>query len=236
MRGDVAERHKQQNAFGDREVASIHGHMAYILSSLTNLIIHTISTLGYSGVGLLMALQTVAVPIPSEVILPFAGFLAFTGRFNIWLIALVGGLGSCIGSSIAYYIGYKGGRPLVAKYGKYILISHHDLNMAERFFAKFGSAAIFIGQLLPIVRSFIAFAAGLAEEVFWKFILFTFLGSFLWSLLLTYIGEKLGENWVNLRNQFHYLDLLIVLVIVIGAAWWIWRHVKNRNKEIEVRN
>jgi membrane protein DedA with SNARE-associated domain len=206
--------------------------MNSLLTILTNLIIHIISTLGYAGVGLLMALQTVAVPIPSEVILPFAGFLASTGRFNIWLIALVGGVGSCLGSSLAYYIGYKGGRPLIIKFGKYILISHHDLNMTERFFVKFGSVAIFIGQLLPIVRSFIAFAAGLAEEVFWKFILFTFLGSFLWSLLLTYIGEKLGENWVNLRNQFHNLDLLIILVIVIGAAWWVQRHLKNRNKEV----
>ena len=174
-----------------------------------------------------MALQTMAIPIPSEVILPFAGFLASAGRFNIFIIALVGGLGSCLGSSIAYYIGYKGGRPLVVKFGKYILISRHDLEMTEKFFAKFGSVAIFIGQLLPIVRSFIAFAAGLAEEVFWKFLLFTFLGSFIWSLLLAYIGQKLGENWASLRSQFHDLDLLIVLVIVVGAAWWIQRHVKQ---------
>jgi membrane protein DedA with SNARE-associated domain len=207
--------------------------MPSILSVATNFIIHTISTLGYAGVGLLMALQTVAVPIPSEVILPFAGFLASTGRFNIWLIALVGGLGSCLGSSIAYYIGYKGGRSLIVKFGKYILISHHDLNMTEKFFAKFGSIAIFIGQLLPIVRSFIAFAAGLAEEVFWKFLLFTFLGSFLWSLLLAYIGQKLGQNWSSLHNQFHNLDLLIILIIIIGAAWWINRHIRHRNREIK---
>jgi membrane protein DedA with SNARE-associated domain len=198
-----------------------------ILNSATGLIVHIISTLGYAGVGLLMALQTMAIPIPSEVILPFAGFLASMGRFNIWLIALVGGLGSCIGSSIAYYIGYKGGRPLIIKFGKYILISHHDLNMTERFFAKFGSAAIFIGQLLPIVRSFIAFAAGLAEETFWKFVLFTFLGSFFWSLMLTYVGQKLGENWTSLHSEFHDLDLLIILIIVIGAAWWIRRHIKH---------
>jgi membrane protein DedA with SNARE-associated domain len=198
-----------------------------ILFAVTSLIIHTISTLGYAGVGLLMALQTVAVPIPSEVILPFAGFLASTGRFSIWLIALVGGLGSCLGSSAAYYIGYKGGRPLVEKFGKYILISHHDLNMTEKFFAKFGSAAIFIGQLLPIVRSFIAFAAGLAEEVFWKFLLFTFLGSFIWSLMLAYIGQKLGQNWPSLKDQFHNLDLLIILVIVIGIVFWVYRHVKH---------
>jgi membrane protein DedA with SNARE-associated domain len=201
--------------------------MSAILSFFTNFIIHIISTLGYTGVGLLMALQTMAIPIPSEVILPFAGFLASTGRFNIFIIAIVGGIGSCVGSSIAYYIGYKGGRPLVSKYGKYILISHHDLDMTQRFFTKFGSVAIFIGQLLPIVRSFIAFAAGLAQETFGKFLLFTFIGSFLWSLLLAYVGQKLGDNWESLRSQFHNLDLLIILIIVVGAVWWIQRHIKQ---------
>ena len=227
MRGDVTERHKQQKAFGDREVVSIHGHMTYILSSLTNFIIHIISTLGYAGVGLLMALQTVAVPIPSEVILPFAGFLASTGRFNLWFIALFGALGSCLGASVAYWIGYKGGRPLVEKYGRMILISKHDLEITDKFFQKFGIWAAFFGQLLPVVRSFIAFPAGITKLNYWKFLLFTFLGSFVWSLLLAYIGEKLGENWASLRNQFHNLDLLIILVIVVGAAWWIQRHVKQ---------
>jgi membrane protein DedA with SNARE-associated domain len=221
---------------GGRDPDLKSNFMTNILGALTNLIIHIISTLGYAGVGLLMALQTMAIPIPSEVILPFAGFLASAGRFNIFVIALMGGLGSCIGSSIAYYIGYKGGRPLVLKYGKYILISHHDLDMTEKFFAKFGSIAIFIGQLLPIVRSFIAFAAGLVEEVFWKFILFTFLGSFLWSLMLAYIGMKLGDNWATLRDKFHNLDLLIVLIIIVGIVWWVNRHIRNRNKETKSRN
>ena len=173
-----------------------------------------------------MALQTVAVPIPSEVILPFAGYLASLGRFNIFVIAIVGGLGSCVGSSIAYYIGDFGGRPLVEKYGKYILISHNDLNLTEKFFAKFGSAAVFVGQLLPIVRSFIGFASGLAKENYKKFLVSVFVGSFLWSLLLAYIGEKLGQNWGSLHSKFQHLDLLVILVIVIGAAFWIYKHSK----------
>jgi len=174
-----------------------------------------------------MALQTVAVPIPSEVILPFAGFLAFTGRFNIWLIALIGAIGSCAGSSIAYYIGYKGGRPLVERYGKYVLISHQDLNLAEKFFNRFGSVAVFFGQLLPIVRTFIGFVAGLAKENYKKFLLSVSVGSFIWSLVLAYIGKQLGANWGTLRDRFHNLDLLIVVVIVLGIILWVWRHIRH---------
>lgn len=198
------------------------------LSSATNLIIHIISTLGYAGVGFLMAMQTVAVPIPSEVILPFAGFLAGMGRFNIFIIAIVGGIGSCMGSSLAYYIGDFGGRPLVEKYGKYILISHKDLNLTEKFFAKFGSVAVFIGQLLPIVRSFIGFASGLAKENYKKFLASVFIGSFLWSLLLSYIGEKLGQNWGSLHSKFQHLDLVVICLIIVGLVFWFYRHVRTK--------
>ncbi len=201
--------------------------MTSLLTSVTNLIIHIISSLGYAGVGFLMALQTVAVPIPSEVILPFAGFLVSSGRFNLVLLALIGGLGSCLGSSIAYWIGYKGGRPLVEHYGKYILISHSDLNRTEKFFAKFGSIAVFIGQLLPIVRSFIGFFAGTAEENFKKFLLSVFVGSFLWSLVLGYVGVKLGQNWSSLHTKFQKFDVLIIVIIVILISLYIWRHVRH---------
>jgi len=204
------------------------GIMALILSSLTNLIIHIISSLGYAGVGFLMALQTVAIPIPSEVILPFAGYLASLGRFNIYVIALVGGLGSCVGSLVAYYIGYKGGRPLVEKYGSYILISKNDLDLAEKFFAHSGRLAVFIGQLLPVVRSFIGFVAGVSEEDIKKFLLSVFLGSFAWSLGLAYIGQKLGQNWDSLHSRFQNLDLVVVILIIAGLAFWVYRHLKQR--------
>ena len=177
-----------------------------------------------------MALQTVAIPIPSEVILPFAGFLVYSGRFNLFFLSLIGGLGSCIGSSIAYYIGYKGGRPLVEKYGKYILISHSDLNHTEKFFRKSGSLAVFIGQLLPIVRSFIGFVAGIAEESYKKFLASVFVGSFLWSLLLGFIGEKLGQNWPSLHSRFQQFDVIIIIFIVIVIALWVWRHVRAHSK------
>jgi membrane protein DedA with SNARE-associated domain len=200
----------------------------YILAAVTNLIIHIISTLGYPGVGLLMAIQTIAIPMPSEVIIPFAGSLVAAGRFSLIGIALTGGLGSSLGAAVAYFIGYKGGRPLVEKYGKYILISRHDLQMADDFFAKHGIKAAFLGMLLPVVRSFISFPAGISKVKFWKFEVYVFLASFIWSAVLGYIGIKLGENWPSLRDKFKSLDYIIVALIVFGAGWWIYRHLKNR--------
>lgn len=205
--------------------------MSNLLGSITLFVIHIISTLGYWGVGFLMALQTVAIPIPSEIILPFSGFLASQGKFNIFVIAFVGALGSGIGSSIAYYIGYKGGRPLVERFGKYILISRHDLDLTEKFFSRFETPAIFFGQLLPVIRSFIAFAAGIAKAEYKKFVIYTLAGSFIWSLGLAYVGEKLGENWGSLKDRFHNFDNAIVILIILGILWWVWRHLRLRQSE-----
>ncbi len=202
--------------------------MSQAVSSLTHLITQIISSLGYPGVALLMVLQTVAIPIPSEIILPFAGYLASLGRFNIWLIAFSGGLGSCLGASIAYYIGYKGGRPLVEKYGKMILISEYDLQLTDKFFSKNETWAIFFGQLLPVVRSFIAFPAGIAKANYRKFLVYTFAGSFVWSLVLAYVGLKLGPQWLVLRERFRWLDYVVVLAIIIFLIFWVWRHLRSR--------
>jgi len=203
-----------------------------ILSVVTHFIITVISSLGYAGVGVLMAIQTIAIPMPSEVIIPFAGSLVAAGRFSLLGIALVGSLGNTLGASIAYYIGYKGGRPLVEKYGRAVLISQHDLEMADRFFAKHGTKAAFFGMLLPVVRSFISFPAGISRVKFWKFAAYVFLGAFLWSVVLGYIGEKLGENWITLREKFKGFDVAVVALIALAAAWWIWRHLKSRNKPL----
>ncbi len=205
--------------------------LSQILSAVTIFIIHTISTLGYAGVFLLMAIQTVAIPVPSEVILPFAGFLVASGRFNLILIALVGAVGSCVGSAVAYWIGYKGGRPLVEKYGQVILVSQHDLVLTEKFFGKFGTWAGFLGMLLPVVRSFVSFPAGVAKVPLKKYLAFVFAGSFIWSLILAYLGMKLGEHWSDLHSRFQKFDVAIVVIIVILIVWWVWRHIKNRVKE-----
>lgn len=177
-----------------------------------------------------MAIQTMAIPMPSEVILPFAGFLATTGRFNFMALILSAATGSCIGASAAYFIGRHGGRPLVEKYGRIIFISRRDLEMTEKFFQKFGSWAAFFGQLLPVVRSFISFPAGIAKLKYWKFVLFTFVGSFFWSAALIFLGMKLGENWASLRNTFKKFDLAIVILLAVIIFWLVWRHVKNTKK------
>jgi len=200
-----------------------------IISLVAGFIIQTISSLGYAGVGFLMAIQTMAIPMPSEIILPFAGSLIVEGRFNLWVLAVVGALGSGVGSSIGYYIGYKGGRPLVNKYGRYILISTHDLDLVEKFFLRFGNWSAFFGQLLPVVRSFIAFPAGAAKMAYTRFILYSMTGSFIWSLALVYFGMKLGENWTSLREKMQGFDTAIVVLIVIAGIYWVYRHFKNRN-------
>ena len=203
--------------------------MSHIISSVTNFIIHTISSLGYTGVGLLMAIESACIPLPSEIIGPFAGFLVSMGRFSLFGVALAGAFGSMVGSWVTYEIGKWGGRPLVEKYGKYILISRHDLDIADRFFAKYGNFSTFFGRLLPIVRTFISLPAGIAKVPKTKFLIYSFVGSFIWTYLLAYIGMKLGEHWNTLRDKLHYFDTAIIVLIALGIAWWIWRHFKYRN-------
>jgi membrane protein DedA with SNARE-associated domain len=201
-----------------------------ILSAISTWIIGVISALGYGGVILLMAIESANIPLPSEIIMPFAGFLVSRGELNLYLAALAGAIGCVIGSVFSYYIGLVGGRPLVEKYGKYIFISHHDLDTTDRWFKKHGEITVFFGRLLPVVRTFISFPAGIAKMNFTRFVLYSFLGSLPWSLLLVFIGQKLGENWESLRGYFHRLDWLILGLIIIGIAWWIWRHGKNKLK------
>lgn len=199
----------------------------FILSGLASLIIKIISSTGYFGVAMLMALESAGILIPSEVIMPFSGFLVFTGEFNFWLTVLCGAAGNLLGSMAAYWIGYAGGRPLIEKYGKYILISHHDLAVADNFFNKYGSIAIFFSRLLPVVRTFISLPAGIAKMNFNKFIIYTFVGSLPWCLALAYLGQKLGEHWDILGVYFREFDVAIVAIIIIFIVWYIWRHIKN---------
>lgn len=200
-----------------------------ILSAIASFIIATISALGYGGVVLLMAIESANIPLPSEIIMPFAGFLVSRGELNLWLVGLAGAAGCVLGSVFSYWLGMVGGRPLIEKYGKYILISHHDLDLADGWFKKRGDATVFIGRLLPVVRTFISFPAGIARMPFGKFVLYSFLGSLPWCLLLAYIGQKLGENWESLRGYFHQFDYLILALILLGIIFWVWRHLKIRN-------
>lgn len=202
-----------------------------ILSWLAGITVAVISAGGYVGVMLLMAIESACVPLPSEIIMPFAGYLVFTGRFNLFWAATAGALGCNLGSVIAYEIGCYGGRPLIEKYGRYIWFSRHDLDLAERFFERFGSAAVFLGRLLPVIRTFIALPAGLARMPRLKFHIYTFVGSWPWCFALAWIGMKLGERWATdprLRNALHRLDLVIALLLLAGAAWFVRSHWRNR--------
>jgi membrane protein DedA with SNARE-associated domain len=204
-----------------------------ILAPIVQFVIDTISVLGYPGVALLMAIESAAIPLPSEVIMPFSGFLVSEGRFTLNGIALAGAIGSVFGSWVLYFIGKYGGRPLVRKYGKYALISEHDLDLSDRFFKRFGFWATFIGRVLPIIRTYISLPAGISKVSFWPFTLAAFVGSFIWSYFLGWIGFSLGANWEGIRVYFRRVDWLIVLLIVVGLIWWIRQHWKNRLKEPE---
>ena len=202
-----------------------------IIAPLAAVIIATISSMGYLGIVLLMAIESACIPLPSEIIMPFSGYLVSTGRFELWLVATAGALGCNLGSTAAYAVGYWGGRPLVEKWGGYLLMSRRDLALVDRFFQRFGSVTVFVCRLLPVVRTFIALPAGIARMPQAKFQIYTFLGSWPWCFGLAYIGAKLGERWDSdpeLRNVMHRFDFVIVAVLVIGIAWYVWRHWQHR--------
>jgi len=202
--------------------------MSFIINLVTNFVINIISSWGYFGVGLMMAIESVCIPLPSEIIMPFAGFLVAQGKFTLLGVTLAGALGCLVGSVAAYAVGIYGGRAFIEKYGGYILISKHDLNLADKFFNKYGSSAIFFSRLLPVIRTFISLPAGIAKMNFTKFVVYTFLGSLPWCFALAYIGKKLGDNWDTLGVYFHKFDFVIVIVILLGVAWYIRRYFKNR--------
>src|SRR3954469_6146183 len=208
--------------------------IAKLIEFLSGIIVAVIAALGYWGVGLLMAIESACIPLPSEIIMPFAGYLVSRGEMNIWGVAVAGAVGCVLGSLVAYWVGMYGGRPLIEKYGRYILISHHDLDLADRWFSKYGEIIVFVSRLLPAIRTFIAFPAGVARMNIPRFIIYTFAGSLPWCIALAYVGQKLGEQWdkdPRLKTLFHRFDFVIGILIVLGATWWIWRHFRHSNSE-----
>jgi membrane protein DedA with SNARE-associated domain len=205
--------------------------IAKILAVLSAFIISVISNMGYSGIVLLMAIESACIPLPSEVIMPFSGYLVSQGQFNLWWVATAGAIGCNVGSVVAYELGYYGGRPLVERFGRFIWISRHELEMADRFFARFGNLAVFISRLLPVIRTFIALPAGVARMPRIPFHIYTFLGSWPWCLGLAYVGQVLGEQWdkdPRLKEWFHRLDAVIGLAILVGVIWFVRSRWKNR--------
>lgn len=201
-----------------------------IITILAGFVIATISNLGYGGIVLLMAIESACIPLPSEIIMPFAGYLVFKGEMQLWAVALAGAVGCVLGSFVAYYAGAWGGRPFVEKYGKYILISHHDLAMADRWFQRHGDITIFVGRLLPVIRTFIAFPAGISRMAMGRFVIYTFVGSYIWCWGLAWVGLKLGQNWNTLGVYFHRFDAAIGVILLIGLIWYVRRHLNHMKR------
>jgi membrane protein DedA with SNARE-associated domain len=187
-----------------------------------------ISKTGYAGIMLLMAIESACIPLPSELIMPFAGYLVFSGTFKLIWVATMGAIGCNLGSLIAYEVGCYGGRPLVERYGRWILMGRRELDWADRFFLRWGYLAVLIGRMLPMIRTFIALPAGIARMPRARFHIYTFLGSWPWCFALAYFGMKLGENWRRLGKYFHEFDAVIVAVLLAGVVWFIWGHWQNR--------
>ncbi|OYY71829.1 DedA family protein [Sphingomonas sp. 28-63-12] len=198
----------------------------HLLGILAGFTIWVISSGGYLGIVLLMAIESACIPLPSEIIMPFAGYLVSTGQFNLYLAATAGAIGCNLGSIPAYELGKRGGRPAFLRWGKYVLIGPGEIDKADRFFERYGNSAVLIGRLLPVIRSFIAFPAGVARMPLARFHLYTFVGSWPWCFGLAYVGMVLGDQWNNspwMKAAFHSADLIIGVAIVLAAGWYI-RH------------
>ncbi len=214
--------------------------MGLIIDKLALLITSLIATLGYGGVALAMAIESANIPLPSEIIMPFAGFLVYQGRFNLLIVSLAGSLGCLIGSLFSWWLGKRYGeeviRYLIRRYGKYLLIFEYELDEAIDLFHKYGHPIVFFSRLLPIIRTFISLPAGIAEMNIFKFSFYTFIGSFLWSLFLAWVGYRLGANWRSIGVWFHRFDFLILFLLIGGLIFYIRHKLKRYHQYQQTRN
>ena len=202
-----------------------------IIAPVAAWIIAVISASGYLGVALLMAVESACIPLPSEIIMPFAGYLVSTGRFDLIWVATAGAIGCNLGSIVAYEIGKRVGRPFVERYGRYVLMSVHELDRAEYFFRRWGSITVLVCRLLPAVRSFIAFPAGVARMPLLRFHIYTFVGSWPWCFALAWVGMKLGKAWdtdPRLKHVLHSADAVIIAIVLAGVVWFVWHKLRRR--------
>jgi membrane protein DedA with SNARE-associated domain len=214
-----------------------------VLESITHFITDTVAQYGYVAIFVLMLLESACIPIPSEVTMLFGGALANAAFFtavgstaeplNFWLVGLVGTLGNLVGSWLAYWVGYVGGRPLIHRWGRYVLLSEKDVDRAHVWFEHRGEAAVFFSRLLPVVRTFISLPAGVARMPFWKFTLYTFLGCLPWTFALAGLGYALGENWDTVEKYLRPISIIVVVLIVAGIVWWVRRRILERRREAE---
>jgi membrane protein DedA with SNARE-associated domain len=201
-----------------------------IIGAIVDFILNLISSWGYPGIFFLMALESACMPIPSEVVMPFAGYLAYQGEMDFWTIVVVGSLGCTFGSIMAYVAGYYAGRPLILKYGKYFLITEKHLVQAEEWFKKWGPKATFIARLLPVIRTVISLPAGVAKMDFKKFTLYSFVGSVPWNFMLAYAGYILGAEWESIETYYREFEILLAVVGVSAVVVYFWHLRKSKNE------
>jgi membrane protein DedA with SNARE-associated domain len=202
-----------------------------IVALIFQFVVHVISAAGYGGIVALIVMNSCGVPIPSELIMPFSGYLVYLGRFHLFLVVIAGAVGCNLGSAIAYWIGAKGGRPLVERYGNWVLMSHHDLDRMTYFFERYGSIAILVGRMLPVVQTFVAFPAGIGKMPRLRFHIYTSVGSLVWYFCLAWAGMKLGQKWntdPRFEEWFHRFHLAVELALVAALVWFVWTHVSRR--------
>ena len=210
--------------------------LEHIISLLASWIVAVISAGGYLGIVALMAIESACIPLPSEIIMPFAGYLVSLGRFSLIGAATAGALGCNLGSTIAYLVAAKGGRKVIERWGAYVLIRPVELDRAEKFFARYGAVTVFVGRLLPVIRTFISFPAGLARMPMLKFQIYSFVGSWPWCFALAYVGMLLGARWDSdptWRRLFHEFDAVIVAVLIAGVAWFVWSRRRESHQAKE---
>jgi membrane protein DedA with SNARE-associated domain len=198
---------------------------------LINHVVDWIGISGYSGLIVLMALESMVAPLPSEAVMPFAGFLIFEGRFTFHEVIFFSTVGSIIGSVISYYAGMYGGRPFVTRFGRYLLLDSHDLEFTEKFFNKYGDKTIFFSRFIPVVRHLISIPAGVGEMKFGKFLLYTTIGAALWNSFLAYAGFRLKSHWEAIRHYSQTIDILVLILLLVGLTYFIYRHIKRLNQK-----
>ena len=208
-------------------LSKVFGLLESLLSYLVNLLLQIISSSGYLGVMFLMTLESAVIPVPSEVVMPFAGYLVSQGKLDFWLVILASTVGNLIGSMATYSVGMYMGRGAIIKYGKYILLREHHLMLAENWFRRYGQGAVFLGRMLPVVRTVIALPAGIARMNFPKFAAYTFIGSIPWNVALVYAGVWLGSNWVSIEGYTRWLYIPIVIGALVAISWFVLRRRKK---------
>jgi membrane protein DedA with SNARE-associated domain len=203
-----------------------------IIRPLIEFIISFISRAGYLGIFFLMVLESAMIPIPSEIIMPFSGFLVSAGKFGPILVVIAGSLGNLVGSILTYYFGLKIGRAFIIKYGKYVFFKKEHLEFTERLFKNYGDKISFVGRLLPIIRTYVSLPAGIGRTNFIKFVFYTLIGSLIWNSVLTFAGMQLGNNWKNIDRYSIYLDIVTICIIVGFSVWLVLKFKKGREKQV----